>query len=315
MSPLLLKKQLDIPSESAKYVTVVCAHDHRSASALKLNQTACLYLRFYEKQSLSAVTEARSIASNGGEEMFFVLWCSTQILEVCAKSLLWDSLEPFWQSFLFFCFFYYYYYYFYLSWDQRARLTSIHQDLKVAHSSSAVTVKEGLITPAVFRQYTFSWIYPRRRSDLWKLSMPSVHASFSSDLPRGGELLTKPEWMLLKCREIVYAPNPFLSSLSVRNAGEICLNFFLREIGWFPFCSGVRSVGRHACVNLLRIPSVQPGAVTSWRRGFLLPPSSWKWIISPDFKVENHYFSSCSFITTEANHLRHCQYTDGLSWS
>lgn len=188
MLPLLQKKnnkiQLDIPSKSAKYVTVVCAHDHHSASALKLSQTACLYLRFYGKQSLSAVTEARSIASNSREEMFFVLWCSTQILEVCAKSLLWDSLEPFWQRFLFF---FLLLLLFYSSWDQRAKLTSIHQDLKVAHSSSAVTVKEGLITLPVFRQYTFSWIYARRRSDLWKLSMPSVHASFSSDLPPGGK--------------------------------------------------------------------------------------------------------------------------------
>lgn len=132
--------------------------------------------------------------------------------------------------------------------------------------------------------------------------------------PRGGELLTKLEWMLLKCRENVYAPNPFLSFLSVRNAVESASTFFSEKLDDFHFALEWRALGNMPVLICSGFPPFNP-ARNVLVRGFLLSPSGWKWIISPDLKVENHYLYSCSFITTEANNLRHCQYPGALSWS
>lgn len=72
--------------------------------------------------------------------------------------------------------------------------------------------------------------------------MASVPVSFFSDLPLGDELLTKPERMLLKCRENVYAPNPFcLPSLSIMPLNLVKL--FPEKLDDFHFCSRLKSFG------------------------------------------------------------------------
>lgn len=92
------------------------------------------------------------------------------------------------------------YCFYFLSWDQQAKLTSIYQDLNIEHSS---TIKRTYH----FRQYTFTWIYMLREEGTYG-NCPWLLLSFLIS-PWGHELLTKPEWRLLKCRENVCAPNPF----------------------------------------------------------------------------------------------------------
>lgn len=87
------------------------------------------------------------------------------ILKACDKSLLQESLEP-WIQFMPFCFVCLLACFFLF-------LEINDQILKIEDPTSVEA------TLPLFRPYTFIWIYAKKRSDLWKLSVPSVFLFWS----------------------------------------------------------------------------------------------------------------------------------------
>lgn len=139
------------------------------------------------------------------------------------------------------------YCFYFWSWDQQTALTSIHQDLRKEHWSAV----KGTYHFACFQTLLLEYIFTVKRG-----LMEMVRAFFFLPWsPLGGWTVNKARVKAAEVQRECLCAKSFLSSLSVRNAVQFA-STFLWEIGWFPFCSRVRSFRNMPVLISPRIPPV-----------------------------------------------------------